>query len=77
MPAAWATSGGYTRLFGGRYTITIKNPNHVQCGVKELLLDGKPAGEKYLDPLLGRQVIGIPIASLKPNTNHEIIVTLG
>ncbi|MCL2648434.1 MAG: hypothetical protein FWD61_15735 [Phycisphaerales bacterium] len=77
MPATWETSGGYARLFGGKYTITIKNPKHVQCGVKQLLLDGKEAGERYFDKLLGREVMGVPIASLKRGENHEIVVTLG
>ena len=77
QPAAWENSGGYARLFGARFTITIKNPKHVQCGVKELLLDGKPAGERTFDKLLGREVIGIPLTSLKPGENHDIVVTLG
>jgi cellobiose phosphorylase len=77
LPSSWKTSGGYTRLFGGRFNITIHNPNGAQCGVKSVVMDGKEVGERYFDRLLGRQVVGIPIASLKKGANHEVVVTLG
>jgi N,N'-diacetylchitobiose phosphorylase len=77
IPAAWDSSGGYTRLFGGRFNVTIRNPKHVQCGVKSLTMDGKEVGERYFDKLAGRDVVGIPIAALKKGENHEIVVTLG
>jgi N,N'-diacetylchitobiose phosphorylase len=77
MPAAWSKSGGAAHFLGGLFRISIQNPNHVEAGVKQLLLDGKPAGQRYMDPILGREVMGIPIDSLKPGENHEIVVTLG
>ncbi|MCL2641546.1 MAG: hypothetical protein FWD53_11920, partial [Phycisphaerales bacterium] len=77
MPASWENSGGHAQLFGGKFTITIKNPNHVQCGVKQLLLDGKEAGERYFDEVLGREVVGIPIEMINDGKDHEIVVTLG
>ncbi len=43
IPASW---DGYTvtREFrGATYKITVKNPSHVQAGIKELTVDGKPA----------------------------------
>jgi cellobiose phosphorylase len=77
VPASWESSGGYTRLFGGRFTISIRNPKGVQCGVKSVVMDGKEVGEQYFDKFAGREVMGIPIGSLKKGENHEVVVTLG
>jgi cellobiose phosphorylase len=77
VPSSWESSGGYTRLFGGRFNITIKNPKKVQCGVKSVVMDGKEVGERYFDTFAGREVVGIPVASLKKGENHEVVVTLG
>lgn len=76
MPSSWENSGGHAQLLGGKFTITIKNPNHAQCGVKQLLLDGKETGVRYFDALLGREVVGVPIETLKPGEDHEIVVML-
>jgi len=77
IPASWKTCGGYTRLFGGKYTVKIKNPKGVQCGVVKLLLDGKDVGDCYTDIFSGRTVTGIPIEDLKPGKDYVIEVELG
>ncbi len=70
IPSSWA---GYTvrRNFrGARYTIKVRNPDHVQCGVREILIDGlrtpKPEGVRYCV---------LPV--FPGGSAHEIVVTLG
>ncbi|MCL2462222.1 MAG: hypothetical protein FWF44_06100 [Defluviitaleaceae bacterium] len=41
IPAAWAECGIKRVFRGDTYLITLKNPEHRQSGVKELIVDGK------------------------------------
>jgi cellobiose phosphorylase len=65
IPAAW---DGFemTRAFrGATYKIRVKNPNHVECGVKRVLVDGKP-----LD-------VNQPVPVAKAGSRVDIEVELG
>jgi cellobiose phosphorylase len=70
IPPEW---GGFTvkRIFrGAEYRITVRNPEHVECGVKELFLDGilhctsRGPRDKVLPPAAA-------------GTSHDILVVLG
>ena len=70
IPAAWE---GYTvrRLFrGAEYTINVRNPAHVECGVREFSVDGggmtKPAGRRYAT---------LPV--FPAGSAHEVVVVMG
>ena len=47
---------------GAEYTITVKNPNGVQMGVKQLLVDGKAVPGQFVPVMDG---------------NHQVEVILG
>lgn len=64
IPKGW---DGYkvTREFrGDRYEVTIKNPEHVSKGVKEMVVDGN-------------EVSGNVIPFFNDKKTHEVVVTLG
>lgn len=62
IPAEWDGFTATRRWRDADFAITVKNPSHVEHGVKELLLDGKP-------------VSAIPPQSA--GTKHEVTVILG
>jgi len=70
IPKSWK---GYTvrrRFRGITYNITVRNPDHVECGVKELWVDGvRHCMTK------GPRDKTIPL--LSPGTVHEVNVILG
>jgi cellobiose phosphorylase len=70
IPASW---DGFTvkRTFrGATYTIEVKNSNHVQCGVKELWIDG----ERHSMERGSREKIVPPF---EQGTTHSVIAVLG
>ncbi len=70
IPSSWK---GYTvkRTFRGAvYTIEVKNPNGVQCGIKELWVDGK----QYCTTKGPREKI---IPSFEKGTAHSVVAILG
>jgi cellobiose phosphorylase len=70
IPSKW---NGFKvkRIFRGAvYAIEVKNPNHVQCGVKELWVDGKQHGMTRAP----REKI-VPL--FKKGTAHSVVVILG
>ena len=70
IPSAW---NGYTvkRTFRGvHYNIEVKNPDHVQCGVKELSVDG----ERHC-MTKGPRNKTLPL--FDAGTTHEVLVVLG
>ena len=73
----WKTCAAEVTFMGGRYRIEIANPSSVECGVKELKLNGHAAGETIACKTLGRDVMAIPIDRLTPGENYTIEVTLG
>ena len=64
------------RFLDATYTLRIRNPNHAECGVRGITLDGKPVGTLERDKRLGRKIALIPIGALKRGENHVIEVTL-
>lgn len=70
IPSSW---NGYTveRTFrGAKYLIEVKNPNHVQCGVKELWVDG----QQYCMTKGPREKI---VPEFSPGTTHTVVAVLG
>ncbi len=51
-----------TRKFRGKtYNITIKNPNHVQKGVSELMVDGTTISGNLIKPDLGSNTVDVTV----------------
>jgi cellobiose phosphorylase len=70
IPPSWK---GFTvrRMFrGAQYSITVRNPSHVQCGVRELLIDGVKAPRPG-----GARCAVLPV--FPRGSAHEIVVILG
>jgi cellobiose phosphorylase len=70
IPSAW---DGFKmrRLFrGALYEIEVKNPEHVNGGVKEILVDG----EKYAEHCLQSKP-ALPVFAA--GSTHQVVVTLG
>ncbi|MBM2840258.1 MAG: glycosyl transferase family 36 [Bacteroidetes bacterium] len=70
IPSTWK---GFTvrRTFrGAAYNIVVKNPDHVQCGVKELWVDG----ERHCMTKGPRNKV-VPV--FEAGTTHEVVVVLG
>ncbi|MCX7591753.1 MAG: glycosyl transferase, partial [Kiritimatiellae bacterium] len=65
IPSAWRSLRVYRRWRGAQYEIEIHNPEHVQCGVRELWFDGK-----HLD---GNS---IP-APARVGEHHKVIAVMG
>jgi cellobiose phosphorylase len=63
IPAAWDGFSAVRRFRGAEYRITVKNPAHVQKGVKSMTIDGQP-------------VDGSTIPVLPPGV-HTVEVVLG
>ena len=63
IPAGWPGFDVVRKWRGATYRITVKNPAHVQKGVKTVLLDGKNAA--------------LPIPVQPAGSTHEIVVTMG
>jgi len=77
IPAAWDGLVAEMDFLSGRYRLVVRNPQHVECGVVELLLNGEPAGRSLYNPRLGRRVAAIPIADLKGGEDCTIEARLG
>jgi len=70
IPAAW---NGFSvkRIFRGSvYNIEVKNPDHVECGVKEVWLDGEPQCMS-----MGPRNKTLPVCDA--GTVHDVVVVLG
>jgi len=70
VPAAW---GKFTvqRIFrGSKYTIHVRNPDHVECGVKEVLLDG-------ISVCMSMPPRCKTLPQSMPGSEHEVVVVLG
>ncbi|HUW57903.1 MAG TPA: hypothetical protein VMZ92_14780 [Planctomycetota bacterium] len=76
VPSEWEGLTAEVPFLDGRCRMHIWNPRHVESGVREVLLDGKPAGGLRDDKRLGRRVGVIPIVEFKRGRNHVIDVTL-
>jgi cellobiose phosphorylase len=70
IPPQWP---GFTvkRIFrGAEYRITVRNPEHVECGVKELYVDGVPTCTTR-----GPREKMLPVCAAA--TSHDVLVVLG
>jgi len=70
IPSEWDGFKVRRSFRGATYVIEVKNPDHVICGLKEILIDG----EKYSEQCLNSKP-ALPI--FEAGSIHEIIVTLG
>jgi cellobiose phosphorylase len=70
IPAAWDGFSVQRQFRGALYMIEVKNPEHVNSGVKEILVDGG----KYAEHCL-KSKPALPV--FKAGSTHEILVTLG
>ncbi len=70
IPAAWEDFSIRRRFRGAIYQIEVKNPEHVNGGVKEILIDG----EKYAANCLSTKP-ALPF--FEAESTHQIVVTLG
>jgi cellobiose phosphorylase len=70
IPASWE---GYTvsRLFrGAEYSITVRNPAHVECGVQQIFVDGDRRAKT------GR-VRHAKLPVLPAGSVHDIVIVMG
>ena len=70
IPASWS---GFrvTRIFrGAKYSFEVRNPNHVQCGLKELWVDG----ERHCTTRGPREKI---VPQFEHGTSHTVVAILG
>ncbi len=70
IPSSWR---GYRvkRMFrGSAYSIEVRNPERVECGVKKVWVDGKA-----LSASMGPRQTTLPL--FQPGTAHEVVVVLG
>jgi len=70
IPAAWKEFKVRRHFRGAVYLIEVKNPERVNCGLKEILVDG----EKYAEHCLSSKP-ALPI--FEAGSTHQIVVTLG
>jgi cellobiose phosphorylase len=70
IPKSWSTYSLRRNFRGATYHITVHNPGRVECGVRELLVDGVPHCMTK-----GPREKVIPVFS--PGTTHEVVVVLG
>jgi cyclic beta-1,2-glucan synthetase len=54
IPSTWEGFSFTYEYQGSTYNIEVKNPLHVQCGVKQVLLDGRPVEDQMI-PLCNDQ----------------------
>ena len=70
IPAAWKGFKVRRHFRGALYWIEVKNPEHVNGGLKEILVDG----QRYAGDCLSTKP-ALPV--FEAGTTHQIIVTLG
>ncbi len=70
IPSAWPGFRIRRTFRGAVYSISVKNPHHVQCGVRELVLDGK----RYCESRGPREKMVPPFPV---GTSHDVHVVLG
>ncbi len=70
IPRAWAGFKVRRTFRGATYSIEVRNPEHVECGVKEMWVDGK----RHCESQGPREKVVPPF---EPGTEHEILVVMG
>jgi cellobiose phosphorylase len=70
IPRAWDGFRVRRTFRGATYNIEVRNPDHVECGVKELWADGK----RHCESRGPRNKV---VPQFAPGTTHEVVVVLG
>lgn len=70
IPASWSGFKVRRTFRGAVFNIEVRNPGHVQCGVKELWVDG----ERKCESKGPRNKV---VSEFGAGTNHEVVVILG
>ncbi len=70
IPSAWDDFSLHRQFRDANYVIEVKNPEHVNSGVKEILIDG----ERYAGHSLTSKPV-LPVFAA--GSTHRIVVTLG
>jgi len=70
IPSAWKGFNVKRTFRGAVYNIEVKNPDHVQCGIKELWVDG----QRHCMTKGPREKI---IPSFEQGTSHTVVAILG
>lgn len=55
---------------GHRIRLTVRNESGTCCGVRRMMLDGRPAGQEKADPFSGRTLYCLPYALLRSGENR-------
>jgi hypothetical protein len=76
LPRAWDGLTAEFPFLGGRYTLTVHNPDRVECGVAEITINGAPV-PVIANPQLGRRIGVIAIDELDAERDYQIEVWLG
>lgn len=70
IPSEWDGFKVRRSFRGATYLVEVKNPDHVNCGLKEILVDGKKISEECLSTKPALPVFDA-------GSTHAIVVTLG
>jgi len=70
IPARWSGFTVRREFRGASYTLTVRNPNHVETGVNGLTIDGVAAG-------ISETARGVLLPVYTAGSTHAVIVTLG
>jgi len=70
IPPSW-NGFAVRRLFrGAEYSITVKNPSHVACGVREIIIDGARVAKND-----GMRHAMLPVFAA--GSAHDVVIVLG
>jgi cellobiose phosphorylase len=70
IPGDWPGFTVKRRFRGAEFRITVQNPEHVQCGVREMMMDGSPCAADA-----GPREKFVPVCP--PGSTHDVLVILG
>jgi cellobiose phosphorylase len=70
IPSAWDGFKVRRTFRGATYNIEVTNPDHVQCGVKEMWVDG----QRHCESKGTRDKV---VPQFAAGTTHEVVVVLG
>lgn len=70
IPRAWSGYKVRRTFRGAVYNIEVRNPNHVECGVKEMWVDGA----RHCETKGPREKV---VPAFEPGTSHEVVAILG
>ena len=70
IPSAWESYTVRRPFRGAVYAITVRNPAHVECGVREFSVDGKA-----MERTAGTRHAALPL--FPAGTTHEVVIVMG